>query len=172
MSLPRTGRLDCAVLGNHRYSASRREAGSSIPPQAPKSEWFEARRRGRRPSTLPRDGSEGRGRRAGRLRPLRNSVILNDERRAGRAIAPVYRGGKSGLHRAVCWLTARIGRASFDPVGGGLADTESATENIPSRLAGIRVKRCGPGLTGLNVRAHRPDGDIGGRENPTRSKTK
>ena len=40
--------------------------------------------------------------------------------------------GKSELHRAVCLVT----RGRGDP-------TESATENIPPRSSGARVKRCG-----------------------------
>jgi len=52
------------------------------------------------------------------------------------------------------------------------SDTESATENIPPRSRGVRVKRCGPDASGIKVRAHRPGGDNGGTANPTRSKTK
>ena len=50
--------------------------------------------------------------------------------------------------------------------------TESATENIPPAFGLVRVKWCGPGATGLNVRAHRATGNRRGRVNPVRSKTK
>src|SRR4029450_13974848 len=48
-------------------------------------------------------------------------------------VAPGFvRGGKSELHRAVRWLTARRGDA-----------TESATESRPPGASPVRVKRCG-----------------------------
>jgi len=49
---------------------------------------------------------------------------------------------------------------------------ESATENIPSRPGGIRVKRCGLTEVGIKVRAHRPVCKGGSQANPTRSKSK
>ncbi len=69
------------------------------------------------------------------------------------------RGGKSGLHRAACWLTASGGNPR-----------ESATENDTAELAGVtprvaRVKRCGKsappswrhGGTGKTPRGARPN---------------
>ena len=48
---------------------------------------------------------------------------------------------------------------------------ESATENRPPAVRRVRVKRWGS-ASELNVRAHRPGGDVGGRVNPTGSKAK
>ena len=64
--------------------------------------------------------------------------------------------GRSGLHRAGCWLTASRG----DP-------QESATENRPPMAAPpaqVRVKRCGKSAPAVRA--------TGGSANPTRSKAK
>ncbi len=70
------------------------------------------------------------------------------------------RGGKSGLHRAACRLTA----------GSHLREegaTESATEKIPPRPAGVRVKWCGKGAPRLGQperqgKPHAEQDQIGG----------
>lgn len=55
------------------------------------------------------------------------------------AIAPIRRGGKSELQRTEC----RVTPGCYS--NNGIA-TESATENIPSRNFGIRVKWQGKSL--------------------------
>ena len=77
-------------------------------------------------------------------------------------------GGKSGLRRAVCWLTASEGDLR-----------ESATENTPPnsrpvRLAGVaRVKRCGKSAPPAwrhdgQGKPHTEQDQIGGRSRPAR----
>src|SRR5207302_8523666 len=67
--------------------------------------------------------------------PLRAcTVCYTDERSEppGRTPAQSRAGGKSGLHRAGCWLTASRGDSR-----------DSATENRPPAERQARVKRCG-----------------------------
>src|SRR5208282_2080370 len=78
-------------------------------------------------------------------------------------------GGKSGLHRAACRLTA--GKGSGDG-----AFTESATENIPpgrtrKRAARVRVKWCGKSAprteqSGRQGKPHAEQDQIGEEERP------
>jgi len=79
--------------------------------------------------------------------------------------------GKSELRRAVCSLTARV--------GGGCPTCRAVRRRhgkchrkYTARQPTGKGEKVRSRVTGLNVRAHRPDGDVGGRENPTRSKTK
>ena len=97
----------------------------------------------------------GEGRSAGR--------ILGYVKRAGRPLRH-RRGGKSGLHRAGCWVTPRRSDA-----------TESATETIAPMASHAyacegqaRVKRCGksapgPGASRDAGKPHPEQGQIGGR---------
>ena len=56
-------------------------------------------------------------------------------------VAPVYRGGKSELHRAVRWLTARRGDA-----------TDSATESKPPAVVARSSEREAAAGKGETVR--------------------
>src|SRR5204862_471403 len=74
----------------------------------------------------------------------------------GRTPAPSNSaGGKSGLHRAGCWLTASRGDSR-----------DSATENKPPAARPVRVKRCGKSAPrswrqGRQGKPHPEQGHIG-----------
>ena len=111
------------------------------------------------------------------------SVILKVERRAGWVIAPpgsFSRAGRkvrtpqgsvlaNGQDRSGLFRWDRHSCLSFREGSGRYGQCHRKYTASRKRGKGEKVRSR---RTGLNVRAHRPDGDVRGRENPTRSKTK